>query len=423
MITNYNRFKETSMRKLLNISWVLLATVCCQITYAQSTLSFKQAIQMAYRNNPELQAQIAQAKVAKGQVIQSYRYLNPSLTFLSENIGGSGSYSGFESAETTLFVTQPIPLGGKWQYQQKVAEARYVAMQAAIARKQSQLFIQVGKAYIDVIYAKQWYQTTGKLVKLNQDIVNDVEKKIHSGASKKLDLEFAKIDLINENIFQMKALRQLKSARGKLAQLLGQAPETRYTLENHSLPHQLISWPIIKTRLQNSIFLQEKRLLAEANRIAITSTKRNVWPNLALQLGARHFSDDNSNALVVQATSNIPIFNRNQGNIVSAEANYTESLKDLHLEKLSLEQRLYSLYLEAKQRSKEANLVKTKTLPMAKSAQKLAVIGYQKGLHTFADLTLAMRRLINEQRHYIEAHADLERANVTIHGLLLNTTK
>lgn len=391
--------------------------------YAHPKLSFKQAVQMAYENNPELQTQIALAKAAEGQVIQSHRYLNPALTFESENIGGSGAFTGFESAETTLSIAQPIPLGGQWQYQQKVAEANYVAMLAAIARKQSELYIQVGHAYIDALYAQQWYKTTGLLVKLNQDIVNDVQKKIRSGTSKRLDLEFSKIDLTNEEISQMRALRDLKIARGKFAQLLGKEPETRYTLDEKSLPHHLLTWSIIKKRMFNSIFLREKRLLAETNRINITATKRNIWPTLSLQLGARHFSDDNANALVVQASSNIPVFNRNQGNIVTAEANYTQALKALHTEKLSLTQKLYSHYLIAKQRNIEANIVQTKLLPMAQHAQKLAIEGYDKGLHSFADLTLSMRRLIREQHHYLEAHADLERSNVTIHGLLLNTTK
>ncbi len=87
-----------------------------------------------------------------------------------------------------------------------------------------------------------------------------------------------------------------------------------------------------------------------------------------------------------------------------------------------MEQQLYKNYLHAKQRAIEANIVRTKLLPMAQNAQKLAMIGYSKGLYTFADLTLAMRRLINEQQHYIEAHADLERASIMMHGLLLGTS-
>jgi cobalt-zinc-cadmium efflux system outer membrane protein len=289
-------------------------------------LSFKQALNLAYRNNPDLQAQIAQAQAAKGQVIQSHRFLNPTLTLESENIGGSGEFSGFESAESTVYLTQPIPLGGKWSFQQKVAQARYASMQAAIARKKSELYIQVGKAYVDVIYAQQWYQTTGQLVKLSQDIVNDVERKIRSGASKQLDLEFAKIDLTNEKIMQMRARRDLNIAKGKLAQTLGKSPETRFTYDAHSMPHRIISWPIIKKRMLKSIFLCEKSLIAEVNRLLITATKRNVWPTLAMQLGARHFSDDHSNAFVVQASSGLPLFDRNQGNLVTAEAQYTQAL-------------------------------------------------------------------------------------------------
>ena len=75
------------------------------------SLTFKQALHIAYQNNPELRVEIDKAQAMRGAFIQSGLYPNPQLAFTAENFGGSGSYSSYESAETTASVTQPIPLG------------------------------------------------------------------------------------------------------------------------------------------------------------------------------------------------------------------------------------------------------------------------------------------------------------------------
>jgi len=99
------------MRIFLSLIALIIVGLFFNDVQANTTLTFQQALAIAYRNNPELQAEIDKARAMKGFFIQSKLYPNPQLSLTSENIGGSGSYSGYESAETTLAITQPIPLG------------------------------------------------------------------------------------------------------------------------------------------------------------------------------------------------------------------------------------------------------------------------------------------------------------------------
>ena len=63
-------------------------------------------------------------------------------------------------------------------------------------------------------------------------------------------------------------------------------------------------------------------------------------------------------------------------------------------------------------------MVKTKLLPNAKKASKLAMDGYQKGLYSYIELSNAMKLLYEEERHYQEAHAKRDIAMIKITGLL-----
>jgi len=403
------------IKKIQLSSFLIL---CLFAAKAHALLSFKEALQFTYQNNPELQAKILQAEQVRGQFIQYGLWLNPSFLLEIENVGGSGSFSSFESAETTLWLNQPIPLGGKRGWLQKVSLAKYKAMQGAILRKKAELYIKVGQTYVNAYYAKKWYEVTKKLVRLNQNIVKDIQRRQKAGASSELELRLAMVRLGEARIQKSRAERGVKKQFALLARWLGQDHFKDMTLVDQGLPHHDITWKNIENAIKTSIFISEKRAELSARRLTITSIKKNVWPTVQLQIGGRHFSDDNENALVASVNSVMPIFNRNQGRILSAEAAYTQGLQNLKASRLSIKQRLTHAYLDFCQKKEESNLVKNELLPNAEKALNIALQGYKKGLYTYVELYNAMRILYEEERHYQKAHAERDIALIKIKGLL-----
>lgn len=405
------------MRILLYVM-MFLFSLMLQSIHANTTLTFKQALTLAYQNNPELQAEMDNANAMKGRFIQSKLYPNPQLTFTSENMGGSGQYSGYESAETTISVTQPIPLGHRLKYLQKLTYADYLASLARIKLNKFQLFNAVGNAYIDALYADQWYLVTKKLVQVNVDIVSAIQRRVEAGAGAVLDLRLAEVRLGEARIQKMKASRDALMQRARLARYLGSELRVDKKLTDAGLQHTHWTWPQLDKKLPQSPQLIEKQLLVKAKRAAILSVKKDVWPDLNIQLGGRHFSDDGSNAAVFSASSQVPIHNRNQGKIYSAEAEFTQALHDLKGAQLELRQNVYTAYLRAEQGLFEVNLVTDSLLPLARKSLQLAKEGYQMGRYTYIELSTALNALFDEERHYQQAHADYHKALLTIVGLL-----
>ncbi|TAL59744.1 MAG: TolC family protein [Legionella sp.] len=386
--------------------------------------TFKQILSIAYNNNPELQAEIDKAAAMRGYFIQSGLYPNPQLTLTGENFGGSGSYSSYEAAESTLSVTQPIPLGNRLHYLKNATYQDFLASLAQIQVQQATLYIAVGSAYVDALYAGQWHQVTKKLVRLNQNIVSAIDRRMSAGAGAELDLRLAQIRLGDARIQEKKAARDSLFLRAKLARLIGGDLRVDRPLIDKGLPDVTLNWSgLIKSLPQSPQLVQMQKQL-RAKRANITAVKKSVWPDLNIQLGGRHFSDDGSNAVVASAFAEVPVYNRNQGKIMSAEAQYTQTTQELRGARLDVRQNVYGAFLQAQQSHFETQLVTNSLLPLARKSIKLAQEGYQLGRYTYIELTLALNALYEEERHYQQAHADYHKALIQLTGLLrLNPSK
>ncbi|AMQ28947.1 TPA: TolC family protein [Legionella pneumophila] len=410
--------------RYIGLAIILLIHFLCNEVMAAAPLTFKQALDIAYRNNPELQAEIDRAQAMRGVFIQSGLYPNPQLTLTAENFGGSGSYSSYEAAETTFSATQPIPLGHRLQYLKKATYADYLASLAQIKVQKATLYVAVGVAYVDALYAEQWHRVTKKLIRLNLDIVAAIERRVKAGAGSELDLRLAQIRLGEARIQENKAARDALFQRAKLARSLGDGLRIDRPLVDKGLPGISLNWPKLLKHLPQSPQLLQMQLQLQAKRATITAVKKSVWPDLNIQLGGRHFSDDGSNAAVMSAFAEVPVYNRNQGKILTAEAQYTQTSHDFQGTRLDVRQNVYNAFLQAQQSHYEASLVTDSLLPLARKSITLAQEGYQMGRYTYIELFTALNTLYEEERHYQQAHADYHKALIQLVGLLgLNPVK
>lgn len=402
-------------RQFLGMILCLLATLG---NTAGQVFTFEQAFKIALQNNPNLKIEVQKSKAARGFYHQSGLYPNPTVLLQAEDIGGSGAFKSFESAETTLSIFQPIPLGNRLYYQQQAAFSEYIASIFNITVEKTRLYIAVGLAYIDTLYAEQWHLVTIKLKKLNEHIVAEIQRRVTAGIGAQLDLKLAQIKLGDAKIQEKQALRNALQSRSKLEQIINCKLAPNRHLTDIGLPHLHMSWKEIKTKINTSPQLKEKILQLKARRANIVSAKKNIWPNLTVQAGARHFSDDDENAAVISVSAPIPVFDANQGNIATAEAQYTQSLEEIRNIQLQLHQNLFSLSLQKDQTNYEIETVSNSLLPLARQSVNLGQDGYQKGLYTYIQLATAINTLYEEEKHYLQSHADNHRIVIQINGLL-----
>lgn len=409
-----------SIRFIIALGMIFIS----QEALSSSVLTFKEAVNIAYCNNPDLQAEIDKAHAMRGYFIQSGLYPNPQVTLTAENFGGSGSYTSYEAAETTASITQPIPLGNRLYYQQRATYGDYLASLAQIEVYKASLYMNVGAAYVDALYAGQWHEVTKKLTRVNEDIVAAIDRRVKAGAGAELDLRLAQVRLGDARIQQQKAGRDSLAQRAKLSRLLGDGLREDRRLIDKGLPDVALKWSELIKKLPQSPQLRQLQIQLQAKRATITAVKKAVWPDLNVQLGGRHFEDDGSNAVVASVNAEVPVYNRNQGKILTAEAQYTQTAHMYQGTRLDVRQNVYTVFLQALQSQYEANLVTNSLLPIARKSIKLAQDGYKMGRYTYLELSLSLNTLFEEERHYQQAHADYHKTLIQLTGLLgLHPTK
>lgn len=390
------------------------------LVYANA-LTFQQTLNIAYQNNPAFQAQQTIIEQAKGQFVQSKLYPNPSLAIQAENIGiPSTLESGYTGTETTISVSQPIPLGNRLYYQGQAAKMEYFAACLKLEATRSSLYIDVGQTYIEGYYAQYWTKAAQRLVRVNEEVVASIKKRLDIGASSEVDLKLAEIGLDEAIIVFNRARRNELKAKIKLANLIGMPHLKKSILNEEGLTHQFYHWSTIKKKVVKSNLITAQMALIKAMSSQITAAQKQVWPDLNLQLGFRHFQLDNEKGLVLSANAPIPLYNQNQGNVYTAQAKRNETIKDLHQLKLNLETTLYEAYLDGLQNKEEVNMVTQRLLPNANKAIELAKDGFQQGRYTYLILYNAMLNLSREEEHYTRAHADYHKALIKIQGLLMD---
>ncbi len=400
---------------------LLIIDTLTHLVYAANILTFQQALNIAYQNNPSFQAQQTTIEQAKGQFVQSKLYPNPTVAIQAENIGiPSTLESGYTGTETTISISQPIPLGNRLYYQGVAAKMEYFAACLKLEATRSSLYIDVGQTYIDAFYAQYWTKAAKRLVGVNEEVVASIQKRLDIGANSEVDLKLAEIALDEAIIVFDRARRNELKTKITLANLIGMPHLKKSILNEEGLTHHLDNWSTIKKKVVNSNLIRAQMALIKAMGSHITAAQKQVWPDLNLQLGFRHFQLDDEKGLVLSANAPIPLYNQNQGNIYTAQAKRNETIKNLHLLKLNLDTTLYAAYLDGLQNKEEIQKVSLRMLPNAKKTVELAKDGFQQGRYTYLILSNAMLNLSREEEHYTRAHADYHKALIKIQGLLMS---
>ncbi len=144
-------------------------------------------------------------------------------------------------------------------------------------------------------------------------------------------------------------------------------------------------------------------------------------PDLTLTLGSKRDQEFGARQTVVGVAIPLPLFDRNQGNVLSALRRTDKARAEL----LAVQARMADQRDEVRLRLDAANaelaIIERDILPGAQRAYDAASKGNEAGKFSFLDVLDAQRTLITAKNHYIRALADTYRASADMQRLTGDT--
>jgi len=367
-------------------------------------LTLEQAIGLAFSSNPSLRSATRAIGIADGAVVQARTLPNPSLSISTE---GTNRNTRTETAQ----LSQVFELGGKRSARIAVAQQERSIALGQVAARRADLRADVITAYMDALTAQERVTLAQASVDLAHKSTDATSRRVAAGkvspveqtrstvaeAAAQLELNQANADLA----LAKRRLTGLWGATIPLAQDL-QEPQAEFV--------QLPQWEELQARLANAPQLRVAQSVVAGREAQVTLERAQRIPDITLSLGSQREREVGRTQGVVGISVPIPLFNRNQGNLLSALRRADQARDDLEVERLGLNQALADAYQRAEVASTQVESLRVRIVPAAQSAYDAAVTGFELGKFAFTDVLDAQRTLFQSRTQYLRALADRYRS-------------
>jgi cobalt-zinc-cadmium efflux system outer membrane protein len=278
----------------------------------------------AFFYSPELDVVRAEWVAAKGRQVAAGERPNPSLS-LSPGFNTTTGYGAPISPWIVGAVLDiPIETAGKRGY--RIAEAQHLseAARLQIAQTAWQLRHQIREALLDFYAATQTAGLLQTQSAIREDSVKRLEGIFKAGEISANELSQARIQRDQTRLALLDAEKQQIQARARLAAVIGVPAKALEGKEFSLGTFEALPEDVPPAEAQRQALLNRPDLLAalaeyQASQSALQLEIARQYPDL--QIGPGYEFDQSENKWSLGVAVTLPIFNRNQGAIATAEAN------------------------------------------------------------------------------------------------------
>jgi outer membrane protein, heavy metal efflux system len=371
-------------------------------------LKLEDFLTMADANNPTLQQAAAMVRRSEGQAKQAALYPNPTVGYEGDQIRG-GSYGGGEQGG---FIAQTIVLGGKLSLRRNIYEQQQQSDKIAIVSQQSRVHNDVTQMFYSALSAQQTVQVRGHLLGLANEALETAHHLSNIGQADAPDVLQAEVEAEQAQIdFEVAQRMFLQKFKGLAAMAGKPTTEIAHLDAAFDTPPEIDAAHIVDIIVEQSPSVKQARQQVVVAEARLKGARREVVPDLQLRAGEQA----NLEALpeapgkktgaqsFASAGIELPLWNRNQGNVTSAAAELDHARQEVTRTQLSLRRRadvLLQNYLSAKV---EADRYHTALLPRARRAYRLYLDKYQNMAQAYPQVIVSQRTLFELEVHSIDA--------------------
>ena len=346
---------------------------------------------------------------ANARAHQARALPNPSVSLEAENIYGDTPFSGYDAAESTFSISQPLELWG--QRGARIDAARAEAEAAALRRDQSRWAVagRLALIYAEAEAASLQYELSVEALSLTQADASALMVLVEEGrepALRGIQAE-SEVESARAIVDETRANRDAAFARLAAVAMLSE-PVT--SIETSLLARAPNPFAL---DVHNPLAVQIAEAELNAAGKSVTVERLRARPDVTASLGVRRFQEYDSQALSFGISVSVPLFDRNKGAISAARA-----------EQRAAEARLAGLKLEAQadrsaaQARLNASITRTRAadngVAAADEAYRLARTGFDAGRISQLELRSIRSALIAARNAAVMARLARVRAEVEL---------
>ena len=377
-------------------------------------LTLQTALALAADANADLSAARHELSATDGAVQQAGLRPNPTL-----EVERVDRKRADDVGETTFLLSQPLELGGKRGARIQAAERGRASAAAALAARQAEIRANVIDAWFAVLAAQEQLRLAQESSELAQRAAQATGRRVVAGKVSPVEETRAKVAAASVTLALLRARSELAVARKKLAAMWGN-PSPRFDKAEGDID-QLPSLPDqaqLHHRLAQAPAMALARSeLASRQSLAQVELSRRM-PDVTLNLGSKRSEELGRSQLIVGFSVPLPLFDRNQGNVLETARRVDKARDELSSTALRLDSDLAQAREDFDLAREQALALRTDIVPGAQSAYAAATTGFENGKFGFLDVLDAQRTLLDARSQYLNALAQAHRAHASITRIL-----
>ncbi|WP_442112474.1 TolC family protein [Pseudomonas sp. NUPR-001] len=371
-------------------------------------LTLDQALQSAQANNPELASARWGIDIAEGERRQAGVLPNPEVGWEVED-----TRSGQQT--TTLSVNQMFELGGKRGARLDVAGRGSQLAELELERQRNTLRADVIGAFQAALQAQEGLQLAEQSLRLSERALQVVQGRVKAGSASPVEATRAQVQLSEVRLELGRAEQALTVTYQQLAAVTG-APMAQFSRvdsigsEDPAVP----SRTQLLERLEQTPDMRLALVQIDQQEASLNLARTQRIPDLTVSVGSQYSETERERINVVGVSLPIPLFDRNQGNILAAARRADQARDQRNGAELRLRSEVVQALAQWNTANQEVQDFDRSILPSAQNAVDAATRGFERGKFAFLDVLDAQRTLVAARLQYLQAQAQRSEARVRL---------
>ncbi len=393
------------------------------VTHQESTahdLSLAELEKIALANNPTVALEEANIRVAAGLARQAGLYPNPTVGYYGDEIRGGYTGGGKQGG----FVSQTVVTGGKLRAARRVADLRTKQAESTRDAQHLRILNDVRSVFYQLLGDQRLEDLRKQLADLAADAVRTSHQLANVGQADRPDILQAEVEEQQAILGLHVAEQNVRASWRMLAAVIGKPdlPQTRVAGDMEAVPDlNYDEWLSATLRESPEMTLAQQRVdlteasLSQARRASIPDLQ--LYGNLAQNnepLDTTHKATGLNGG--VQIGVQLPIFNRNQGNVAAARAEVEHTKEELVRLRLEIGRDLATQFRDYESARATVQQYKNEILPRAELAYKLYQTNYQHMASAYPQVLISHRTLFQLEIDHVQALKTAWRSALVIRG-------